>query len=568
MPDLADLLLEFAGSDDIAGVSEGLARAVARCTNARFAAVVAADADGRSFDAFGDPAAPWRFLAHLQGTFNRGRENGDPALRAFKTTTCSADLSCSRASSARPFGSADLHGRPIVDPPLAVAIPDIQEDEACLAGFAATAAAFGIRSALALPIIADGICTAVAAAYFSSPGTLGDESLGMLRILLAHGAAAIARARRYERLEGEAEQHEALVSETAEGICTLNDRLAVVLWNRAAERITGVRAAEIGGKKLSGIFSRLEVPARPRAFESFEALAETFASAPSRTIEVALYRDHAEPVWISMAGSTVGGRIHRRNLVCCFRDITEQKRLDGLRSEFVSLVTHQLRTPLTAIRGYAELLGAVEMPSDQVMEFGTIIANASTRLANSITDVMDFERLAASRDGLHLARLVLTDVLDAAVETAGSSLRHEVLIQGPAQQIYLDADLERLTRAFAHLIGNADRYWPGDGKIVVAAAQEDGEAAISIVDRGPGIAKGAAGELFSPYHHAARKRSTASQGLGLGLALSKRIIDAHGGRIAVDQTAGGGTTVRVWLPAVARIPEVSTIPSPASPTST
>ncbi len=546
MPDLADLLLEFAGSDDIAGVSEGLARAVGRCTNARFAAVVAADAEGRSFDAYGDPSAPWRFLAHLQGTFNRGRENGDPARRAF----------CSRASIARP-----------IDQLPAVAVPDVQEDDACRAGFAETSAAFGIRSVFAMPVVADGICTAVAAAYFSTAGVLGEDLLGTLRTLAAHGGAAIARARRFERLESEAEQHEALVSETAEGICTLDDRLAVVLWNRAAEKITGVNVDEIGGKNIVSAFSRVDVPARPNAFESFDALADAFASAPSHTIEVAFGREHAEPIWLSMAGATVGGRIHRRNLVCCFRDITEQKRLEGLRSEFVSLVTHQLRTPLTAIRGYAELIGAVEMPSEQVMEFGSIIANASTRLASSITDVMDFERLAASRDLLHIARLRLSDALDAALEAGGTSLRHEVRFQGPVREIYLDGDLERLTRAFAHLIGNADRYWPGDGEIVVAVTRERGEAAITIVDRGPGIANNAAGELFSPYHHAARKRSNASQGMGLGLALSKRIIEAHGGRIVVDQTPGGGTTVRVWLPTAERVRGAAVIPSPASPMS-
>jgi PAS domain S-box-containing protein len=548
MPDLADLLLEFAGSDDIAGVSEGLARAVARCTNARFAAVVAADAEGSSFDAYGNTSAPWRFLAHLQGTFNRGRENGDPAQRAFKC-------------------GADLYGRPNFDLPNGVAIPDILADETCRAGFAETSAAFGIRSVFAIPVIADGICTAAAAAYFSSPGALEDASLDTLRILAAHGGAAIARARRFERLESEAEQHAALVSETAEGICTLNDRLAVVLWNRAAERITGVPADEIVGKKLASAFARVQVPARPSAFESFDALAETFASAPSHTIEVALGREHAEPVWLSMAGATVGGRIHRRNLVCCFRDITEKKRLDGLRSEFVSLVTHQLRTPLTAIRGYAELLGAVEMDSSQVMEFGTIIANASTRLASSITDVMDFERLAASRDLLHVARLRLSDVFDAALQAAGPALRHEVCFQGPLQQIFLDGDLERLTRAFAHLIGNADRYWPGDGQITVAASLDNGDAAITIVDRGPGIANNAAGDLFSPYHHAARKRSNASQGMGLGLALSKRIVEAHGGRIAIDQTPGAGTTVRIWLPAAEHLAAERIIPSPASPMS-
>jgi signal transduction histidine kinase len=234
--------------------------------------------------------------------------------------------------------------------------------------------------------------------------------------------------------------------------------------------------------------------------------------------------------------------------VCCFRDITEQKRLEGLRSEFVSLVTHQLRTPLTSIRGYAELLGAVEMPADQVMEFGTIIANASTRLASSITDVMDFEQLVASRDGLHIVRLRLSDILDAAIASIVPAPRHAVRVGANAKDIFLEADLDRLTRAFAHLIGNADRYWAGDGDIVVDAAHADGGVSVAIVDRGPGIDANAAGDLFSPYHHAARRRSNAGQGLGLGLSLSKRIVESHAGRMAVEQTPGGGTTVRVWLP--------------------
>ena len=517
MADLAGLLLEFAPYDDIAGVCEGLARAVVRCAGARFAAAVAADAEGGSFDAYGDSGAPWRFLANLQGTFNRARQAGDPARRAHA-------------------GSREVF------------VPDVQTDEESRMGFAATSAAFGIRSVFAIPLVADGARIGVAAAYFTTAVDLDDAVLGALRIVCAHGGIAIARARRFERLESETEQHEALVGETAEGFCTLDDRMAVVLWNRAAETITGIRAGELAGKELSATFARVEVPARPKAFESYEALAAAFATAPSHTIEVALHRDHAEPIWLSMAGSSVGGRTYRRSLVCCFRDITEQKRLEGLRGEFVSLVTHQLRTPLTSIRGYAELLGAVEMPSEQVMEFGTVIANASKRLANSISDVMDFERLVASRAGLHIAHLRLSDVLDAAVTAIEPPPRHAVRVDGKAKDIFLEADLDRLTRAFAHLIGNADRYWPGDGEIIVDAAHETDGVSVAVIDRGPGISETAAGGLFSPYHHAARKRSNAGQGLGLGLSLSKRIVEAHGGRISVEQTPGGGATIRVWLP--------------------
>jgi|GEM_PF-4495350 len=517
MAELADLLLEFAGSDGIAGVCGGLARAIVRCATGSFAAVVSADAADGTFDAYGDQSAPWRFLANLQGTFNRGREDGDPAKRAFDTRSD-------------------------------VSVVDVRTNDECGAGFAATAHSFAICAVHAMPLLANEKCIGVAAVYFSDVRVLDKATLDALRILTTHGGMAVGRARRFERLAGESEQHDALVAETAEGFCTLDERLAVVLWNHAAERITGVRLADLAGKKLGATFARIEVPARPGAFESFESLSDAFAKAGSHTIEIALHRDQGDPIWLSMAGASVGGRTHRRNLVCCFRDITEQKRLEGLRSEFVSLVTHQLRTPLTAIRGYAELLGAVELPSDQVMEFGTIIANASTRLGNSITDVMDFERLISSRAGLRLARLRLSDVFELSVAATDLSPRHVVRIGDEAKEIFLEADLDRLTRAFAHLIGNADRYWADDGEIVVGTELDHDGVSISIVDRGCGIDDAVVGDLFSPYHHAARKHNNASQGLGLGLSLSKRIVEAHGGRIAVEPTPGGGTTVRVWLP--------------------
>ncbi|HEY5094184.1 MAG TPA: ATP-binding protein, partial [Candidatus Eremiobacteraceae bacterium] len=152
------------------------------------------------------------------------------------------------------------------------------------------------------------------------------------------------------------------------------------------------------------------------------------------------------------------------------------------------------------------------------------------------------------RAGLRIARLCLSDVFDASVAAIDLSPRHAVRIDTQATEIFLEADLDRLTRAFAHLIGNADRYWPGDGDIVVNTELDHDGVSIAIVDRGSGIDDAVVGDLFSPYHHAARKHNNASQGLGLGLSLSKRIVEAHGGRISVEPTPGRGTTVRVWLP--------------------
>jgi len=125
---------------------------------------------------------------------------------------------------------------------------------------------------------------------------------------------------------------------------------------------------------------------------------------------------------------------------------------------------------------------------------------------------------------------------------------HSVRMPESASQIVLNADLDRLSRAFAHLIGNALRYWPDGGEVVVEASSTEKRVNVAIVDRGPGIPEDATGDLFSPFHHARRGNAVAGQGLGLGLSLTKRIVEAHGGQIAVEKTPGGGTTVRLWLP--------------------
>jgi PAS domain S-box-containing protein len=515
---LADLLREFADCDDVAAVCAALAKGLVRATGAAFSIVAVREADGDFIEAFGDQAAPWRLVARLQGAFNRARSKGDALLRAM------------------------LNGEAITAGD--VSAPRDEDGE-----FGRLLREFGVRRAAAWPLACDDGCGGTVLAFDAGTNVADDDHADIVTVLIDHARRALARAHRFEALHAESERGRALIAGSAEGICTFDHELRVGLWNNAAERITGITRDAIVGKTMTEAGLQPHAPEFSAAFSSFAEAAAVFIDEPGRAIEVRLSNVHGETIWISLAAALIGASARRHSLACCFRDITEQKELESLRSDFVSLVTHQLRTPLTAIRGYAELLGAIEMPPDRVREYGDVIAGASARLADSITDVMDFERLSSSRDGLRLAPVPLSTALELSVAAIKLPPSHRVELPDSLSSFTVAADIDRLSRLFAHILGNAVRYWPSGGLIEVAASRDGDFVRCSIVDHGPGIAASERADLFSPYHRAARGRPGAGQGLGLGLSLAKRIVEAHRGRIALEETPGGGATVSVWLPA-------------------
>jgi PAS domain S-box-containing protein len=514
---LADLLRAFADSDDVAAVCTALANGVGQTIGAAFSIAAAREADADFVEAFGDRAAPWRLVARLQGAFNRSRSNGDARLRAM------------------------LHGE-------AVAAVDVSALREANGEFAGLLREFGVRRVVAWPISAEGGCDGTVIAFDAGIDTAGGDQADVVTVLIDHARRALARAHRFEALRAESERGRALIAESAEGICTFDHELRIGLWNNAAERITGIARESIVGKTMTASGLQPHAPEFPHAFSSFADTAGVFIDEPGRAIDVRLSTPNGKTIWISLAAALIGASSRRHSLACCFRDITEQKELESLRSDFVSLVTHQLRTPLTAIRGYAELLAAIEMPPDRVREYGDVIAGASARLADSITDVMDFERLASSRDGLRLAPVSLVTALGSGVAAIKLPPSHRVELHESISSFTVVADVDRLSRLFAHVLGNAVRYWPGGGVIEVAASRDGDFVRCSIIDHGPGIAASERADLFSPYHRAARGRPGAGQGMGLGLSLAKRIVEAHRGRIALAETPGGGATVTVWLP--------------------
>ncbi len=236
-----------------------------------------------------------------------------------------------------------------------------------------------------------------------------------------------------------------------------------------------------------------------------------------------------------------------------FHDITRLRRLETMRREFAANVSHEIKTPLTAIKGFVETLrdGAAEKP-EEARRFLQIIENHANRLAAIIDDLMklsEIEQKGHNR-GIGLKRESLAPVIKAAVDICRSSAQEKNIAIETACEPSLSAEINPhfLEQAVVNLIDNAVKY-SGDGSTVRIRAAQDGSAVeIRIEDDGIGIPRSHLPRLFERFYRVDKSRSRKEGGTGLGLAIVKHIVQAHGGTIDVASTLGKGSTFMIRLP--------------------
>ncbi len=229
--------------------------------------------------------------------------------------------------------------------------------------------------------------------------------------------------------------------------------------------------------------------------------------------------------------------------------VEELRRLSTLRADFVSLVSHELRSPMAAVIGSARTLQQRwrELRPDQREAFLAVIADETTRLAALIGDVLDTSRLEAGTFSYRFGDVDLATVLRDAVSAAEIGQDEVRLSTEIAASLpNLRGDAERLRQLVDNLISNAIKYSPEGGEIIVAARPDNGRVQVRVTDAGPGIAAEHHGLIFEKFGRAAVRE--AKPGTGLGLFLSRAFAEAHGGSLEVDSSPGSGTTFTLTLP--------------------
>ena len=331
---------------------------------------------------------------------------------------------------------------------------------------------------------------------------------------------------------------DAIISHTLDGI--------IVSWNPGAERLYGYRLAEVMGKPVS-----ILLPA-DRADEMAASIARLREGERIASYDAVRVRKDGAPVDISLALSPIGDGFGRVvGIASIARDITDRKRAEALREEYLRTISHDLRAPLTAILGHAHLLSRAgergELP-ELAAQWARTIVESARRMSAMTSDLIDSTRLETGQLRLSPLPVDLGEfVEDLLIRIDGVIASARVSLAMPDDLPLVLADPDQLERIVVNLLTNAAKYSPDDSPVVVSAATGEGEVIVSVRDNGQGIAPEARPHLFDRYFRAERARS-AGEGLGLGLYIVRGLVEAQGGRVWVESELGKGSTFSFTLP--------------------
>jgi PAS domain S-box-containing protein len=420
-----------------------------------------------------------------------------------------------------------------------VAIEDASSDDR-LAGVDPLVAA-GYQAYLGVPLSGpEGAPAGVLAVYARRPRAWRAEEIEALQALAGNTSAALANAELYSRVSLEKERSVAILANIADGIVAVDRDGDVVLWNAAAEQITGVPQEEAIGYTLMQVLQR--------ELESGDD------DAHGRQRLVSILRG-GEEVWLSLSEAVmrdplgaVAGRI------LAFRDISADRMVEQVKSDFVAAVSHELRTPLTSIYGFAETLLRQDIPfgEEERRTFLGYIASESERLTEIVDQLLNVARLDAGDLKVELGRIdvgsVVSEVVETAEENAGAANGHRFEIDLPDEPLAAEADPDKVRQVFSILVENALRYSPQGGTVTVGARRNADRVEVRVVDEGIGIPASEREWIFRKFYRAESAARDGAAGTGLGLFIAKELVNAMGGRIWVDSTEGEGSSFAFELP--------------------
>ncbi len=234
-------------------------------------------------------------------------------------------------------------------------------------------------------------------------------------------------------------------------------------------------------------------------------------------------------------------------------DVTEQRKIEQMRREFVANVSHELRTPLTNIRSYAETIMESEgdMPLQLRSSFLGVIVSEADRMTRIVQDLLTLSKFDYGKMEMNIARFPFAKAVQGVYEAVvldAQNHGHQLTLTLPDQLPEVDGDRERIEQVIMNIVSNAIKYTPDGGQIDITAGMEDKQVFVRISDNGIGIPQKDLPRLFERFYRVDKARSRASGGTGLGLSIAKEILNQHHGEIAIDSVYGEGTTVTITLP--------------------
>lgn len=337
----------------------------------------------------------------------------------------------------------------------------------------------------------------------------------------------------------------AILMSMGEGVIAIDCEHNIIAFYKMASRMLGITEDEAIGKKIHQVIrNRVVINIAERVFEAGETLEDDFII--ERNTETLSFQANASVVK-DQNGNVIGA-------VIILNDITRLKRLENIRRDFVANVTHELKTPITSIKGSAETLADGAFEDEQSREkFLSIILRQTERLSAIIDDLLTLSRIEQGEDkaSIELETTRMGDILEQVkLEMSGKAAEKNISLTfecDKSLQARINSNL--LEQALANLVDNAIKYTNKNGKVDVIADLKGNDLIISVRDNGIGISAEHLSRLFERFYRVDKARSRKDGGTGLGLAIVKHIVGAHDGKVEVASTPGVGSTFAIIIPA-------------------
>ena len=326
-----------------------------------------------------------------------------------------------------------------------------------------------------------------------------------------------------------------------EGVLIINQQDSIEFISPVLSNMLAVQYGNVGGKTLMEAFRSVDLQ---KAFQEFKQT----RSNVSREIILG----GMEPFIMSVSISAIHDHPDEEKTMIVFHDVTRLKKLEQIKMDFVANVTHEIRTPLTAIIGYLETIksGAINN-IEETKKFIDVMLRQSERLNRLVEDLLTISNIEMKEAVLTFEKVSLNAVINNVISLIQSKAgQKKIAVENhvPKNLVPVKADRDKLTQIFVNLLDNAVKFTPDGGLVAIDAKEEGAFIIVSVLDTGIGVPSSEIARLGERFYRVDRSRSRELGGTGLGLSIVKHLMIAHGGRMEIESQLGKGTKVSLFFP--------------------